>query len=247
MLSEQELQARLQAANEKFVSGEEVLNAPPAPNAAPVETRTIGTNQSVTPFSPVDIYQRDAIRRAQNSKKSFPNGSSALVMAVTKAVIDGEGSLEGLARAKQRMEGDSDVLARRGEKQRAALLSQQYMQEKFLPAIEAVVNYTSPDELLNCKEALSALDKMAIGLGSMQGYTAAYVREAYGNQLGQKEGKSDPTVVDAVRRIRTLSDKDEIRTAIGVAAKIKKQIDNGEHIASDDDYALIGRVVAYAN
>jgi hypothetical protein len=135
----------------------------------------------------------------------------------------------------------------KGEKRRAQMVRRQYMEEHFLPAVEAVVNYTSPDELLNCKEALAALDQMALGDGAMKGYTASYVRQAYGNQLGQKQGESDPEVVDTVRRIHMLVDSDQIRTAIGLAEKMKKRIDEGDNIASDEDYALIGRVVAYAN
>ena len=133
-----------------------------------------------------------------------------------------------------------------GDKARAKMMVQQYMEESFLPAVEAVVNYTSPDELLNCKEALSALDSMAIGDGSMKGYTAAYVRQAYGDQLGQKEGESDPTVVDAVRRIHMLVSDDQYRTAVGLAKKLKKSIDDGQNIASDEDYALLGRIVSYS-
>jgi hypothetical protein len=32
-----------------------------------------------------------------------------------------------------------------------------------------------------------------------------------------------------------------------VAKQIKKQIDNGERMASEDDYEIIARVVAFAN
>lgn len=199
------------------------------------------------PWVPVDLYQRDATRIAEESRKQYPKGSSKLVKAVTFSIINGDNGSIGLSRARKKVENDSEALERKGDKKRAAIMRNQYMEENFLPAIEAVINYSSPDELLNCKEALAALDKMAMGLGSMSGYTASYVRQAYGNQLGQKEGESDPAVVDAVRRIRILSDNDEVRTAIGLAQKMKKKIDDGEHIASDDDYALIGRVVSYAD
>lgn len=246
MFSEQELDARIKAANDAFVTGDEIPNAPQDPNAKPSETRKIGSGEE--PWIPVDLYQRDETRRIENAKKKFPNGSSKLVKATVAAIIDGDGvPMAGLAYARKRAEDDSESLMKRGEKQRANIVIQQYMQEKFLPAVEAVIEYTSPDELLNSKEALDILDKMALGLGSMSGYTASYVRQAYGNQLGQKEGASDPAVRDAVRKIVMLSNNDEISTAIGMAKKMKRQIDEGEHIASDDDYALIGRVVAYAN
>lgn len=245
MLNEAEFEARIDAANEKYITGDEIPDAPPNPNSKPVEKRKIGTGEEV--WEPVDIYQRDATRQYEESKKSYPKGSSSLVKAVTKAIINGDDGGDSLARARKRAEDDSEALKAQGYKDRAEIVKQQYMEEKFLPAIEAVINYSSPDELLNSKEALSALDKMAMGVGSMRGYTAAYVRQAYGDQLGQKEGGSDPTVVDMVRRIKSLVKDDQYRTAIGMAVKLKKQIDAGQHIASDEDYDLLGRMVAYSN
>ena len=121
------------------------------------------------------------------------------------------------------------------------------MEEKFIPAVEIVIDYGSPDELLNCKEALKAFDKMALGVGSMSGYTAAYIRQAYKDQLGQKRGGSDPTVAAEMRRIKQLVGDDQIRTAIGIATKLKKKIDDGEAMAEPEDYAVLGRIVAYAN
>lgn len=243
MFNEADLNARIDAANAEFVTGADIPDAPPDPNAKPVSTRQIGSGKEVV-WTPVDLYQRDATRRWEESKKTYPKGSPILVKTVTESIINGEG---GLGRQYKKAKDDSDALLARGDKRRADILRRQYMQETFLPAIEAVIGYASPDELLNCKEALDALDSMALGLGSMKGYTASYVRQAYGNQLGQKEVSSDPAVKDAVLRIRILSDNDEIRTAIGIAQKLKKQIDKGEHLASDDDYALISRVVSYAN
>lgn len=241
MFSQQELEDRINSANEAFVTGDEIPNAPPDPNAKPEETVEIGTGE------PVDIYRLNANARYEESQKSRPKGSSKLVKAVTKSIIDGDGYADGLARAKRRAEDDSDMLASKGERARAKMMRLQYMEEHFLPAVEAVVNYTSPDELLNCREALSALDGMALGDGAMKGYTASYVRQAYKNQLGQKQGESDPAVVDVVRRILMLVDDDQYRTAVGLAKKIKKSIDDGENIASDDDYSLIGRIVAYTD
>lgn len=123
------------------------------------------------------------------------------------------------------------------------------MEENFLPAVEVVIRYTSPDELLNCKEALSALDKYAMSVGSSDGYTAAYVRQAYGDLLGQdlngSADRSDPYVVERVRVIKFLSDNDDIRASVSAARQLKKQIDDGIHIASDDDYELIGRVANF--
>lgn len=193
---------------------------------------------------PVDIYQHNQRKLLEDKKKDFPKGSRTIVKALANELVGGRA---GLAMAKKRAEYDSEALKASGYKDRADLAKQQYMEEKFIPAVETIIEYTSPDEFLNCKEALSAFDNMAIGVGSMSGYTAAYIREAYGNQLGQKRGGSDSAVVEGMRRIRSLVSDDEIRTAIGLAQRLKKQIDNGEHQASPEDYAVIGRVVAYAN
>ena len=247
MFSQQELEARVAQANKQFVSGEEVLNAPPDPNAKSPEVAQIGSGKKVQPWVPIDLYQHNQRKATAMNRKEFPKGSRALVMAATKAIIEGEGGKGGLALAKKRAQGDSESYLASGDKERAEIAARQYMEEKFLPAVEMVIEYTSPDELLNCKEALAAFDELAAGPGSMSGYTAAYVRQAYEKLLGQKRGGSDPTVTEEMRRIRALVGSDEIRTAIGLAQRLKKQIDNGEHQASPEDYAVIGRVVAYAN
>lgn len=42
-------------------------------------------------YTPVDIYQKRANSRYEESKRVRPNGSSAVVNAAVKAVIDGDG------------------------------------------------------------------------------------------------------------------------------------------------------------
>lgn len=247
MLNQQELEARIQAANDRFVTGEDVLGAPPDPNGKPVEERQIGSGKEPAPWLPIDLYQNSQRKQFANSQREYPKGSRALVLAATQNIVNGDGSTEGLAHARKRAEDDSESLKENGYGDRADLRVQQYMQEKFLPAVEVVIDYTSPDELLNCKEALNVLDSMALGVGAMKGYTAAYVRQAYGDVLGQKRGDSDPSVVAEMRRIRALVDDDQMRTAIGLAQKLKKRIDDGEAMAEPEDYAILGRMVAYAN
>lgn len=199
-----------------------------------------------TPTVPVDIYQRNMDRIYDVNQKSYPKGSSAVVNMAVNAVVDGAGG-EGLARAFKRAKDDSDALKARGERGRADLLKQQYMQENFLPAVEIVVNSTSPDEVLNSKKALDELDKYVLLEGSGKGYTASYIRQAYGNQLGQQEGRSDPSVREGVRKINVLLDDGQVRTAYSMASGLKDKIDKGEAMADDSDYDLIGRVVAYFN
>lgn len=193
---------------------------------------------------PLDIYKRNQDRIIDLSKKSFPKGSSKAVDMSVYAVVDGVGA-EGLAHAYHEAKEDIDTLKERGERGRAEIRKNQYMQEYFLPAVEIVVNSTSPDEVLNSKRALDTLDKYALLDGAGKGYTATYIRQAYGNQLGQQEGRSDPSVRSDVMRINAMLDNGQIRTAVGIANSIKDKIDSGQAMADDIDYELISRVVSF--
>ena len=194
--------------------------------------------------TPVDVYQQGQDRLRDVSRKSYPRGSSKAVDMSVYAVIDGVGA-EGLAKAYKRAQDDIDVLKDQGERGRAQIRRQQYMQEDFLPAVEIVVNSTSPDEVLASKKALNELDKYALLEGSGKGYTATYIRQAYGNQLGQKEGRSDASVRSEVMRINSMLDNGQVRTAVGIANRIKDKIDRGENQADEVDYELISRVVSF--
>lgn len=193
---------------------------------------------------PVDIYQRNQDRLYEYKQKSFPKGSSQIVNYAVTSVIEGAGA-EGLARAYKRARDDSDSLKDKGERGRAELVRQQYMQEHFLPAVEIVANSESPDALLANAKALEELDKYVLLEGSGKGYTATYIRQAYGNQLGQVQGRSDETVRAGVRRINMLLDSGEVRSALAIANNLKKKIDAGEAQADENDFELIGRVTAY--
>lgn len=196
------------------------------------------------PAPVVDVYQDKQARQRDLRKRSFPNGSSYVVNAVTTAIVDGNGA-EGLARAYKRAKDDSDSLRDKGDRSRAELRRQQYMEEYFLPAVEAVINAASPDELLSNKKALEELDGYALVEGSGKGYTAAYTRQAYGNQLGRVEGHSDDSVRSGVRRLNALLDEGQTRLAYGLAETLKKKIDEGRAMAADEDYELICRVKAF--
>ena len=195
---------------------------------------------------PIDIYQRNMDRIVDVKNKSFPNGSSKAVDMSVYAVIDGLGA-EGVAHAYREAKEDIDALKEHGERGRAEIRRNQYMQEHFIPAVEVVVNSTSPDEVLNSKKALGELDKYALLEGSGKGYTATYIRQAYGNQLGRKEGRSDASVRSGVMRINSLLDNGEVRAAVGIANDLKSRINDGEAIADDIDWELIGRVTSYYN
>lgn len=209
-----------------------------------LEKRVQQQAEQPVPPEPVDIYQQSQDRIYDASQKAYPKGASKIVNMAVNAVIDGHGA-DGLAKAFQRVKDDINALKERGERGRAALIRQQYMQEDFLPAVEVVVNSTSPDEVLNSKKALDELDKYALLEGAGKGYTASYIRQAYGNQLGQQTGRSDASVRSGIMRINALLDDGQVRTAYGIANGLKKKIDEGEAIADDIDYDLLGRVVAF--
>ena len=230
-MDSKELENRIDKANAKFVTGEDAGGE--------------------TPAAPTDLYKRNAGSARAEQKKRRPNGSASIVKAVTKSVVTGDGQRgAGLAPAYKKARDDSDFFKKRGEEDRAEIVRNQYMEERFLPAVEAVIAYSSPDELLNCREALAALDQYALGVGKTNGYTAQYVRSAYGNALGEdysaRTGKSDDYITRIVYRIKMLANGGSNREAISLAVSAKKDIDEGAHIASDGDYALIGRVASFA-
>lgn len=196
----------------------------------------------------VDLYKQRTSAANAELKKTRPNGSSPRVNVIAQKLIDGEGSF-GLGRAYKEYKDKVEKLKEGGEKRRAEIVKKQYMDERFLPAVETIIRYSSPDELLNCRDALEALDELALGVGGMNGYTASYIRQAYGDLLGSDlDGRfntSDPFVSDTVRRIKRLIYDNNIRAAVGAAEQAKKQIDRGEHIANDDDYSIIVRVANF--
>ena len=196
---------------------------------------------------PIDVYQRNQDRIYEVEQKSYPKGSSQAVNMATTAVIDGVGA-EGLAKAYKRAQDDVDALKEQGERGRAEIRRQQYMQEYFLPAVEIVVNSTSPDLVLSNEKALQELDKYALLEGSGKGYTATYIRQAYGNQLGQQQtSRSDPNVQSGVMRINALLDEGRVREALGIANDLLDKIKRGGAMADDVDFDLLGRVTSFYN
>lgn len=185
---------------------------------------------------PKDLYNETQRTLRKESRKTYPHGASTLIKKIA------EEALSGLTRQKKRAEADSDYWKQRGDEERAQLIKDQYMEECFLPAVEMVIISSTPDEVLNAKDVLSAFDDVTFEYGP--GYTASYIRTAYGDQLGNASSASDGYVRDAVNRIKSLAAMDQIRAAYGVAQKLKEEIDNGNHTASEDDYEIITRVAS---
>jgi hypothetical protein len=195
---------------------------------------------SVEDVSPqkVDIYQQNVNKMRKEFRKSYPRGASTLTKKIAEEALDG------LARQKRKAEVDSDYWKERGDKERAKMVKDQYMEECFLPAVEMVIIAATPDEVLNAKDILSSFDELSFEYGP--GYTASYIRTAYGDQLGNTSNRSDGYVRENIRRIKGLAASDQIRAAYCLAKKVKDEIDNGNHTCSEDDYQMIARVATLA-
>lgn len=224
-MDEYELDQRIKSANNQMIGDE--------PGIEVMQQQM----EEATPLpQPVDLYDQNRIRMREESKKVFPHGASTL----TKKIADE--ALAELARSHRDAEGKSDYWESRGDKVRAKMVKDQYMEEKFLPAVEMVIIASTPDEVLNAKDILSAFDEQTFEYGP--GYTASYIRTAYGDQLGNASNGSDGYVKDVVERVKFLAGDGQIRAAYGLAKKAKEEIDNGSHQADDVDYEIITRVAS---
>lgn len=189
-------------------------------------------------LTPIDWYQNDINKRKDAQNKRAHHGASTLMKSIA------EEELNKLAKIKRRVEADTEYWKGLGDKERAQMVKDQYIEDHFLPAVELVVVSSTPDEVLNAKDVLKEFDKLSLQYGP--GYTASYIRTAYNDQLGNASSASDGYVVDAVERIKWLAAMDQIRAAYGMAKKVKEEIDNGDHTASDTDYEIITRVSTIA-
>ena len=142
---------------------------------------------------------------------------------------------------------DSELLLANGDKQRAGYVKDQYLEEKFLPAIETIANMHSVDELLNSKKALDMFDEYAsLDNKSGTGYTASFLKTLHKEDRGSFSGTSDSVVRDGIKEMMLAANNDKIRSAIDIAKKLKSKIDSGDNIASQEDYELIQKVVLRA-
>ncbi len=217
-MSPEELEARIDAANDKVIVADDTPTTQP-----PV---------------PVDTYQIYADMAREYSRKRFPNGARPEYRLQAERVLN---DLQGPYMAsKARVES----LIKHGDRGRAEMLKRQYMQEHYMPAVDALVMLGSADELLAMGPALEELDKMTMPDGNVSGagYTEALVRSMYDSDLGKNGSKSDAKVRDCVRNLRRLTDAGNIRAAVGEAQKMLRLIEAGQNSADDADYALISKV-----
>ena len=216
----EDLQSRIQAVNDEMfgIPAQKTEQGEPAPEFT-------------------DYYRQNYNQRFETNKRKIPKGSSPKIANDAKAI------LAHLAPRYKKAKDDSDTLLSNGEKTRASMIKQQYMEDAFLPAVEAMVAFDSVDEVLNSRDVLSAFDDYALLDGATKGYTAEYIRKIYDEYRGDTPASSDAFVRDGVIRIRNLASKGQIRSAYGVAQRLKDNIDKGKNVASDEDYELIQRII----
>lgn len=183
-----------------------------------------------------DMYKDRQDKRREDSKKGKMRGCSPILKSNAIAAI------HRLEPQYNQFKGAFSHLREIGEREEANQLREQYQLEEFLPAVEAIVASSTPDEVLNASWVLEKLDEFS---ASGKGYTEEYLKQSYGDMLGRVVGNSDGLVKEAVGRIRMLGAKGMTRAAVTEAKNIKKAIDEGENIASEDDYILISRVANY--
>lgn len=195
------------------------------------------------PTNPADILQQKRNEQYQASKMETPRGAAPKVAKNASGVLEGLGNIKSLSQSFRAAKHASERLAANGETARASMVRDQYMNEKFLPAIEALIGLNSIDELLNAKDVLKKLDELVlIQGGRADGYTAQYIRSLYGSELGQIQTHSDAYIRRSIGDMRIACARGNIRYAISLAKKMMDSIDNGEHSATEEDYNLIAKV-----
>lgn len=201
--------------------------------------RVDDTGPTEVPTTPVDTWQMYADARREYDRKRFPNG------ATRKFKMQAEEALDGLRNAHTRAKMDVDNAVQHGDRMRARLWRQKYMEENFMPALDTLVLLGSADELLGMGEILGEFDKLAMLDGvSGKGYTEALLRSLYDEQLGNKRSKSDALVVGELAEISKLAEAGNIRAAVGRANKMLDKINAGENAADDSDYEMLQKIAA---
>lgn len=139
---------------------------------------------------------------------------------------------------------DSDYYTSIGNKQYANMIKQKYMEDEFLPVVDALVRMNGLGAVQSNQQILNELDALTLLDGNQgQGYTQAYLASMY--ELEDAVERTDAMVEKAIREIKYLCANDQIRTAVGKANDIKRRIDAGENQATRDDYEIVQKVALY--
>lgn len=136
---------------------------------------------------------------------------------------------------------DSEYYKAQGDRTRASQIKQQYMEDYFLPTVDAMVRMNSMEAVLANPAILAKLDAYTLLDGTNgSGYTNTYIRNFYA-PTGKIEA-SDGKVRRGVLRIRALAEEDQNRLAIAEAKQLLNAIDRGENIATSEDYEFVAKI-----
>lgn len=223
---DKDLQKRIDAANEEMIQEiASVGSQEPQSGPSDVEPAVV----------PVDYYN-EAQAASREARKAFTTvGSNGAVVKQLNAI------LPSLKMAYKKATDDYEYLLGHGDKQRAEAIKTQYLEDKFLPALEALLNFNTADEVINSSAVIRELDKYALLDGSGQGYTRAFLAQIHANERGV-EMDSDSYVKHCLGKIGLLVNDDRITAASGMARRLMEQIEAGENRASKEDYDLIRQV-----
>lgn len=225
-MNEQELDERIARANNVMV------------NQVEEPTETITETEQVQVAEPTDLLQQQRDQWRETEARSSRGAKPKMKLDVSMIEdIDLQG-------AYKKAKDDSDYYTSIGNKQYASMIKQQYMQDKFLPVVDAMVKLNGMGAVQANQDILRQLDQLTLLDGTRgNGYTEMLVRSLYRPE--EQVERSDGQVRDAVKSIRMLCETDQIRSAVGRANDIKRRIDAGENVASQDDYEVIQRVALY--
>lgn len=184
---------------------------------------------------PVDFYENN---RRQN--RDVKQRSHYGIRPYTKAILK-QLEQSPIWQARKKAVDDIEYAKATGDKQRAKVLRRQYMEDYYMPTVDAAVRLGSKQDVLSSKEILDDLDSLVILDGIRgNGYTASLVENLY--EDGEGPAISDVEVKDALKDIVRHCDNGNIGVAIGLAKRIKNQIDAGNNVAIPEDYDVIQKV-----
>lgn len=183
---------------------------------------------------PVDVWQtrRDSI---QGRPAPRVRGASKKLLLDLDRLLD-----NGIERAYKKAVDDSELLRAEGELQQAQIVEQQYMQEEFLPIVDALIRLNSQEEVLASQEALATLDALALvpGGNRADGYTSMFVSSLY-EPVESQQFRSDIDVMQGIARIDKLADNGQMRPAITLAKRLVEGVDMGNYRATPEDYEFL--------
>lgn len=187
--------------------------------------------------APVDMYQG---RRKNIQEANMPRSRGAEARLGVDLSILEQGDL-GYAFKRAKDEGDG--AEREGDRERARLIRESYMQDTWLPTLDALVGLNGAEAILASQKTLDLLDNYAlVEGGGSRGYTQAMVSSLY-DLTEPQNSPSDAYVRYNIGKLSSLCGDGQIRAAVGLATQLKNSIDRGEHLASPEDYESLQKVI----